>query len=103
MKSIITREQIINCLKYPQNPSLQTQLVKDYSIENGKDEVTVNGFLQVLRELDIQNKVKQLQQGGFYTNHSIITELFHFILEKKIAEFNVTLLIDKNNNVLKIY
>ena len=86
-KVVIDSKYILDSINNFMYPSHNINLIRDYLAEYDKKESDINVFIFKLRE-KFGNK--------------IFCELAKFIIDKKIRELNMTVII-KDNKIIKIY
>jgi hypothetical protein len=92
LSTIITKEKLIfyiSNINKPNYSQLVFDLIKEYCLENNKDETDVEMLIMAL-------KLHPLRQ-------TIVNYLIQIIIDKKINELSICKVIDNKNNIIKIY
>lgn len=98
----ITKEQIISCIKNFIDLRYRVDIVRTYCLEQGKDELNTEIFLQVYR--DNHSKLQALYLAGKlnYTPNDLFVDLANYVIQKKSRELGITYVYNKGR-LIHIY
>lgn len=100
---MITKEQVLQCIKNFADLRYKVDIIRTYCIEKGKDEFFTEIFLQGLRDRNTKAQMEYLSGNIPLEPEDLFDKYAKYVINLKIRELNIIHLYSKSGKLLLVY